>query len=133
RAEWGGPVSLTGVPLLLVGIAVTLVAAGLAVRWWARGGRYRIALRTALVLACEASLLFTVGLVVNHALGDLFPSWAALFDQDRPAPSPSLSAGPVSPLDVWLRGQDGRAGLAFPWQVPAGWHLPEPPLVYVPP
>ena len=31
--------SLTGVPLLLVSIAVTLAAVGLAVRWWARGDR----------------------------------------------------------------------------------------------
>jgi hypothetical protein len=79
--------------------------------------------------------LFAGGVVVNHALGDLFPSWSALIAPDRAAPP--VVADTATTLDVWLqsRASEGaRNGLVFDWK-PAGaadWHLAGSPTIYVP-
>ena len=130
--------SLTGLPLLVSGILASVGAFALTIWSWGRGGRWRAVTRTAGVLVCEALVLFTAGLVVNRSLGDLFPSWSALLNQDRAAPPPTVVADPATKLDVWLhaRAVEGtHNGLVFEWH-PSGaaaWHLPAPPVVYVPP
>src|SRR2546421_3410024 len=104
---------------------------------WGRGGRWRTVVRTAGVLVCEALLLFPAGLIVNRSL-DLFPSWSALLDQDKKAPPPTVVADPATKLDTWLHGravEGTHNGLVFEWH-PSGaaaWHLPAPPVIYVPP
>jgi hypothetical protein len=131
-------VSLTGLPLLVFSIVASIGAFVLTILVWRRGGRWRTVTRTAGVLLCEALVLCTAGLVVNRSLGDLFPSWSALLNQDRAAPPPTVVADPATKLDVWLhaRAVEGtHNGLVFEWH-PSGaaaWHLPAPPVIYVPP
>jgi hypothetical protein len=131
-------VALTGLPLLVLSILASLGAFGLTIWSWARGGRWRALTRTAGVLLCEALVLFTTGLVVNRSLDNLFPSWSALFNQDRAAPPPTVVADPTTKLDVWLHGravEGTHNGLVFEWHPggAAAWHLPVPPIIYVPP
>jgi hypothetical protein len=143
-ADWiagshgGGPVSLTGAPLLVLGILASLGALVATIRYWRRGGRWRILTRTVGILVCEVLALATAGLIVNHALDDLFPSWSALFGPDRAVAAPTIVADPTTGLDEWLRGhraEGERHGLTFEWKPvgAAAWHLPAPPVISVPP
>ena len=130
--------SLTGLPLLVFGIMASLGAFGLTIWAWGRGGWWRPVTRTLGVLLCEALVLGTVGVAVNRSL-EIFPSWSALLDQDRPPPPPTtIVADPTTKLDVWLhdRASEGaRSGLVFEWKSTEvkAWHLPAPPVIYVPP
>jgi hypothetical protein len=131
-------VSLTGLPLLVFSVLAAVAALILTVRYWGRGGRWRAVTRTVSVLLCEALALFAGGVIVNHALGDLFPSWSALLQQDRTAPPPPVVADPATRLDVWLRSralEGEHNGLVFDWRPvdATAWHLPDPPTIYVPP
>ncbi len=129
--------SLTGVPLLVLSIGLSLGAFAGTVWCWRRGGWWRPLTRTAGVLACEALVLFTAGLVVNRGL-EIFPSWSALFNRHHAAPPPTVVADPSTRLDTWLHSrhvEGARNGLVFEWR-PSGaaaWHLPAAPVVYVPP
>jgi len=130
-------VALTGLPLLVLAIAAALAAFGLTIRYWPRGGRWRILTRTTGVLVCEALVLFTAGLVVNRALDNLFPSWTTLLHQDS-APPPAALAAPRSRLDAWLHtraAQGAREGLVVDWTPPAArsWSLSAIPVLAVPP
>ncbi|GAA2905510.1 hypothetical protein Acy02nite_86960 [Actinoplanes cyaneus] len=119
--------SLTGIPLIVVAVLVTVATAALTVVTWRRGGRLRIVLRSGGVLLTETLLLLTVGLVVNRS-EQFYPSWAAL--------SSSAQTGgttyAITPgrLDGWLRAH----GPAFTWQPDGwtGWHLGAAPTVVVP-
>src|SRR6266545_2314031 len=116
----------------------SLGAFGLTIWAWGRGGWWRPVTRTLGVLLCEALVLGTVGVAVNRSL-EIFPSWSALLDQDRPPPPPTtIVADPTTKLDVWLhdRASEGaRSGLVFEWKSTEvkAWHLPAPPVIYVPP
>jgi hypothetical protein len=131
-------VSLTGLPLLVVSILAALGAFAVTIWSWRRGRWWRPVTRTVGVLACEALVLFTVGLVTNRSL-DIFPSWSALLDQDRKAPPPTVvAADPTTKLDDWLRTravEGTHNGLVFEWRPAdtATWHLTTEPVVYVPP
>ncbi|OLB81610.1 MAG: hypothetical protein AUI14_02750 [Actinobacteria bacterium 13_2_20CM_2_71_6] len=130
--------SLTGLPLLVLSIVASAGAFVLTIWSWQRGGPWRVVVRTLGVLLCEALVLFSTGLVVNRALGDLFPSWSALLNQDRAAPPPTVVAAPATKLDAWLHGravEGAHNGLVFEWKPTgeAGWHLSAPPVIYVPP
>jgi hypothetical protein len=131
-------VSLTGWPLLVTSVLASMGAIAGTIWCWGRGGWWRTVIRTAGVLVCEALLLFTAGLIVNRSLGDLFPSWSALLDQDKKAPPPTVVADPATKLDTWLHSkaiEGTHNGLVFEWH-PSGaaaWHLPAPPVIYVPP
>lgn len=118
--------ALTGLPLLAFAVMACLAVLYLTVRHWSRG----VAVRVVGIVCVEALVLFTAGLVVNRAFGDLFPSWTALLHQDT-VPAPPAGAAVPGGLDGWLRGRDGRT---FAW-TPAGaryWPLTEPPTVVVP-
>ena len=129
--------SLTGVPLLVLGVVASLGALAGTVWFWRGANWWRPITRTAGVLACEALILVTTGLVVNRSL-EIFPSWSALFNRHHAAPAPTVVADPTTRLDVWLRSravEGARNGLVFEWR-PAGvgtWHLTAAPVVYVPP
>jgi len=130
-------VSLTGLPLLVVSVVGVLGSFALTIWSWSRGGWWRPIVRTAGVLACEALVLFTVGLVVNQQL-EIFPSWSSLLNQDRKAPPPTVVADPTTKLDVWLHGravEGTHNGLVFEWKPAdaASWQLAAAPVVYVPP
>ncbi len=128
---------LTGLPLLVISIIVSLSAVAGTVWFWRGGEWWRPVARTVAILVCEALVLFTTGLAVNRAL-DIFPSWSTLFHQHRAAPPPTAVADPATRLDDWLRGrtlEGARNGLVFEWR-PGGaatWHLSTAPFVYVPP
>ena len=131
--------SLTGRPLLVLSTLCLLGALAATIWYWQRGGRWQVPMRTTGILLSEALLLWTGGLVANHALGDLFPSWSALLGQEeRVAPPPTIVADPATRLDVWLHAralEGAHHGLVFEWK-PAGaasWHLPVAPVIYVPP
>jgi hypothetical protein len=130
-------VSLTGVPLLVLGIVLALGALAGTVWFWRGTAWWRPITRIAGVLACEALILFTAGLVVNRSL-EIFPSWSALFNRHHAAPPPTVVADPTTRLDVWLHSravEGARNGLVFEWR-PSGvatWHLAAAPVIYVPP
>jgi hypothetical protein len=130
-------VSLTGLPLLLLSLLASGGAFALTIWGWRRGGWWRPVTRTVGILACDALVLFTAGLLVNRSL-EIFPSWPALFNQHHAAPPPTVVADPSTRLDVWLhsRAVEGtHNGLVFEWRPTgsAAWHLSIAPVVYVPP
>jgi hypothetical protein len=111
--------ALTGWPLLIACCAGTVLAIGLTVLGWRRGGRGRLVTRTVSVLTCQAVALLTLGVVINKA-EDLYPSWATLL---HAVPKPKAVAAPTARLDGPLYARDasgGRQGVTFPW-TPAGW------------
>lgn len=119
--------SLTGIPLIVVAVLATLLVAAGTVLTWRRGGRLRVALRSAGLLLTEVTLLLSVGLVVNRS-EQFYPSWAALSQSART--SGTTFAVTPGKLDDWLRAN----GPAFHWQ-PGGWnrwHLAGAPTVVVP-
>lgn len=128
---------LTGLPLSVAAVAGTLVVAALTVWLWERRWRLRLLrplLRTAGVLLTEASLLVSVGLVVNRH-EQFFPTWASLFEAgDAAAPAYATVAGGLDQqLTTRAAGRLDQP-LAMPWQ-PAGWtdwHLAATPLLVVP-
>jgi hypothetical protein len=130
-------VSLTGVPLLVLSSLAALGVLAGTVWFWRGTAWWRPVVRAAGILACEALVLFTAGLVVNRSL-EIFPSWSALFNRHKAAPPPTVVADPGTRLDVWLHSravEGARNGLVFEWR-PAGaaaWHLAAAPVIYVPP
>jgi hypothetical protein len=133
--------TLTGLPLLITGVVVTLLlAAGTGLLWW-RTGRVtrhtllvRAGLRPLALLLTEAVAVATVAIGANRAL-EIYPSWSVLFGGvhtvDKAATAPSAG------LEEWLHGQAGQGrdtGLSFAWKPAeaAAWHLPAAPMVAVP-
>jgi hypothetical protein len=129
--------SLTGVPLLVFSVLLTLAAAGATVFFWPIGRRWRSLTRTGCVLLTEFLALFTIGLVINRAEDDLYPSWSALFDRVTSG-APPAGDHYSGALDDYLRGRaaEGRtSGVVIDWR-PTGWqswHLAGAPEVFVPP
>ncbi|BCY11453.1 hypothetical protein [Actinoplanes sp. L3-i22] len=119
--------SLTGVPLIVVAVLATGMAAAGTVALWSRGGRARIPLRAATLLLTEVLLLLGVGLVVNRS-ERFYPTWAALSQSVRT--SGTTYAVAPGGLDGWVRAN----GTTFSWQPPGwtGWHLAGVPTVVVP-
>ncbi len=119
--------SLTGIPLIVVAVLATLLAAAGTVVTWRCGGRLRVLSRSGAVLLTEALLLLTAGVVVNRS-EQFYPTWAALSSSART--SGTTFAVTPGNLDGWLRGN----GPAFTWKPPGwtGWHLAGAPLVVVP-
>ena len=129
--------SLTGLPLLVLSAVASLGAVAGTVWFWRGTAWWRPISRTAGVLACEALILFTAGLVVNRSL-EIFPSWSALFNRHHAAPPPTVVADPGTRPDVWLHSravEGARNGLVFEWHPAraAAWHLEAAPVIYVPP
>lgn len=117
--------TLTGVPLLGLALALTLATGAATVRWWSRGGRWRPVTRTLGVLLVEALAVATAGLAFNRH-EQFYPSWQALRgDTGTVAVTGHVAAG----------GLDHRLPPGpFPWR-PAGlaaWHLAGPPLLTLP-
>lgn len=134
--------SLTGLPLLVTGVVLTLVlAAGTGLLWW-RGGAltgrrglvFRAAVRPLALLLTEAVAVLTVAVAANRAL-EIYPSWSVFFggvhSVEKTATAPSAG------LEQWLDSQadQGRDnGFSFTWNptdLPA-WHLPSAPVVAIP-
>ncbi|BFU44937.1 hypothetical protein [Krasilnikovia sp. MM14-A1004] len=114
---------LTGIPLLVLTGAATLIAAAVTVYAWPRGGRpRRVLTRTVGVVLVEALLVATVFLAVNRDQS-FYPSWDALAggsgagDATPAAPHQAERPPPVT----------GRFGPAA-----RTWHLAEPPTVVTP-
>ncbi|GAA1794584.1 hypothetical protein HC028_22335 [Planosporangium flavigriseum] len=139
--------SLTGLPLLITGVVVTLVlavATGLYWRWTARATQRVVLVRTVLrplaLLLTEAVAVATAAIGANRAL-EIYPSWSVLFGGARTVDgartADKATTAPSAGLEEWLHGQakHGRgSGLAFAWK-PAealAWRLPSPPVVAVP-
>jgi hypothetical protein len=113
--------SLTGVPLILVAAALTVLAAAATVRLWRRG----LPARIAGLLAVEILTVLTVGLVANRQEG-FYPSWQSLGGgQDTSTVAPP----PAGRLDRSL-----TAGGAHLWSPPeaARWRLARPPVLVAP-
>lgn len=133
--------SLTGLPLLITGVVVTLVlAAGTGLLWWrtARATRrpwlVRGLTRPLALLLTEAVAVATVAIGVNRAL-EIYPSWSVLFGGVRSVEK--VATAPSADLEVWLRGhapKDRDAGFSFTWKPAeeAAWKLAAPPVVAVP-
>ncbi|NJC74191.1 hypothetical protein HC031_31420 [Planosporangium thailandense] len=133
--------SLTGLPLLITGVVVTLVlAAGTGLLWWrtARVTRrpwlVRGLVRTLALLLTEVVAVLTVAIGVNRAL-EIYPSWSVFFGGVRDVEK--VTTAPSADLETWLHGHapEGRnLGFSFTWK-PAeesAWKLAAPPVVAVP-
>jgi len=118
--------SLTGIPLIVLSAVLTVLVAAGTVAAWRRGGRWRLPVRVAGLLALEILIGLTAGLIVNRNEG-FYPSWQALGGgQD----TTSVAPPPSGRLDHALYGST-----ALPWK-PAGapqWQLAGSPLLIVPP
>ncbi|RZU54208.1 hypothetical protein EV385_6156 [Krasilnikovia cinnamomea] len=113
---------LTGIPLLVLAGAATLIAAAATVYAWPRGGRLRRVLtRTVGVVVVEALLVSTIFLGVNRDQS-FYPSWDALAGGSGAGDATPAAAHPSEPPPV-----TGRFGPAV-----RGWHLAEPPTVVTP-
>lgn len=113
---------LTSVPLMVLAFLVTAsVVAGTA--WvWGRSWRLRFLPRTVGLLLIEASLLISVGLVVNREEG-FYPTWDSLVASDSgdaAAPAYHTVAGSLDQQLAALPGARGGNPQALPWQ-PKGW------------
>ncbi|GAA3345672.1 hypothetical protein GCM10020358_53620 [Amorphoplanes nipponensis] len=118
---------MTGVPLLLVAVVSTALAAVVVVRLWSRGGRWRLAARAAGLVALEVTGVLTIALGANRA-EDFYPSWQAL-GGDTGATAVAATR-PAGHLDEVLTG--ARSGVT--WEPPAAraWHLAAAPTLMVP-
>jgi hypothetical protein len=134
-------VTLTGLPLLFTGAAVTLVLAVVTgLLWWRgplaarHGWSARAVLRPLALLLTEAVAVATVAVGANRAL-DIYPSWSVLLGGVH-----AVEKTPTAPnagLEEWLHGQAAQSrdnGLAFTWKpaAEATWHLPSEPIIAVP-
>jgi lysyl-tRNA synthetase class 2 len=115
---------LTGWPLIVLTIVLTVGVAAAAVLLWSRWRRGRVAVRITGVLLLEVLLVLTAGLIVNRS-EQFFPSWKALTGRTRTVTSSSTVSGR---LDGVL-----RAG-TVPWRAAAlsEWHLAAAPELRVP-
>jgi hypothetical protein len=114
--------SLTGLPLLLLGALATVVIGALTIWQWRRIG---VAGRFAGVLLLEALVVVTAGLQVNRQ-EQFYPSWQALRgDTGTTVITTRVHAG--------LLDQHVPPG-PFPWRPPglANWDLAAPPTVILP-
>lgn len=114
--------TLTGVPLIVLAAAVTVVAGVVMVRGWSPRG---VLTRTIGVLLVEALAVVTTGLVVNRSEG-FYPSWQALRgDTDTVA---VVAPVPAGALDGLVPDDP------FRWRPPglSAWKLSEPPIVTLP-
>jgi hypothetical protein len=127
--------SITGMPLILLAVAVTLAAVAATVLTWQRFGRWRLLTRPVGILVCQSLILLAVGLVVNRS-EQFYPSWAALSGKQE-----AETVAPVEPegrLDDALRARavpGSSSATRVPWQ-PTGWatwQLGGIPTVAVPP
>lgn len=113
---------LTSVPLIVLAFLGTAAVVAGTVWVWRRSWRLRFLPRTVGLLLIEASLLISVGLVVNREEG-FYPTWDSLVATDSgeaAAPTYHTVAGS---LDQQLAAlPDARSGnpQALPWQ-PEGW------------
>jgi hypothetical protein len=134
-------VTLTGLPLLITGVVMTLVlAVGTGLLWW-RSGRVtrhvrlvRAVLRPLALLLTEAAAVATVAVAANRAL-EIYPSWSVLFGGVHTVEK--AATAPSAGLEEWLHSQadQGRDnGLSFSWKPAeaAAWHLPAAPVLAVP-
>ncbi|WP_051807297.1 hypothetical protein [Actinoplanes subtropicus] len=114
--------SLTGLPLILLTGGLALVAAAATVRVWRWGGRKRIPLRVAGLVAIELLLVAEIGLVVNRQQ-NFYPSWSALGGSEDVVAAPPA---PPGRLDDEL-----DAGGTIAWSPPgaAAWRLAAAPLL----
>lgn len=118
--------SLTGPAIIVLAAALTVLAAVVTARRWGRGGRRRLPARAAGLLATEALLALTIGLIANRS-ERFYPSWQTLAG-DGPAPATQAPA-PVGRLDGTL-----TPGTALAWSPPeaARWRLDGPPTLVTP-
>ncbi|MGX6607435.1 hypothetical protein ACWKSP_35715 [Micromonosporaceae bacterium Da 78-11] len=119
--------NLTGIPLILLTGAIAVLAGGATVRFWSRGGRWRLPTRTASLLVVEVTVVLGVALVANRAEA-FYPSWRALRgDTGADVVTTGHAAGRLDgSLATTQSGVLWRAGGA-----PA-WHLADPPVLIAP-
>lgn len=123
--------------LVFAAVATAAAVAGLALVWKRFAGRLR-PLRVLGVLACEALLMITVGLIANR-LGDFYPSWAALTMPGNATALPALPPAAPRHPGAWLSAHPAAAsqaeqGLGFDWADGSrrAWGLDAPPMVHLP-
>jgi hypothetical protein len=126
--------SLTGLPLQLLAVALLIVWVAALALWWSRLRRWWRLARAAGIVLCQLLLVFTVGLAVNRT-EDFYPSWAALLGTDPP--KISTVPPPAVPLATWLHRQQARgarSGLSFQWRADRDkqWYLRAPTAVLLP-
>jgi len=119
--------SLTGLPAISLAGGLAVLAAGGTVRFWRRGGRYRLPRRVAGLAVTELLVVVTIGLVANR-VGDFYPSWAALTGDLGTVTTPA--APPPGRLDGGLA--TARAGLTWTPSGDLDWRFAQP-AVLVPP
>ncbi|MEV4701847.1 hypothetical protein [Actinoplanes sp. NPDC049316] len=127
--------ALTGIALIFLAVLATLAALAATVVTWNRGRRLRPVLRPAGVLATEALLLVTAGLVVNRS-EQFYPSWESLSQSADGQPG-TVAPDRPGDLDRWLLARAGtrpQQSVAIPWEPGGwtGWHLGAAPTVVVP-
>src|SRR3954468_13480396 len=123
--------TLTGLPLLVTGIALTVLWGAATVVVW-RGPRHRW-LRAVALLLTETLAVLTVAVAANRSL-ELYPSWAVLLGSPVRHRPPAAAPAPPTGLEDWRRPRPGDRSHTFAWQ-PIGhesWHLPAAPVVTVP-
>ena len=126
--------SLTGVPLLVVTVSLTLAAAAVTIGRWRRTSRATPAIRVLGVLTTEALVIATVGLAVNRSQ-QFYPSWDALIN--RTSTVGTVETYTPGHLDGWLQARSGghdTLPITVPWHPPGWgtWGLSEAPTVVVP-
>ena len=78
--------ALTGRPLIALTLLATAAVITATILLWSRSGRWRLVLRPAGVLLCEALVVLSAGLIVNRH-EQFYPSWQALAGDTGPAPA----------------------------------------------
>jgi hypothetical protein len=124
--------TLTGVPLLVTGIVLTVLWCAATVLVWR--GRRRLWLRAVALLVTETLAVLTVAIAANRSL-ELYPSWAVLLGTEvQTRPVAVTAPAPPTGLEAWLHTRPADKAHTFSWR-PTGheaWKLPADPVITVP-